>query len=251
MSGPVIFRGDGWTITGGPWQDSPPILADVIITDPPFDDATHSGHELELRDREEVTFEPVDPFDITPQLLARSRRWVVAFCAFAQLGQYQEAAGGMRKAGGCYVRDGAWRKIGPAPQLSGDRPATWGEAVAIMHPRPEGRMQWNGGGHAALWEFPPARGSERLHQTPKPIALMRKLVEDFTLPGETVWDPYMGAGTTGAACLDLGRRFVGHEIDPAMAELAARRLQGLDVKPIAIPHPNPQACIFDAMEEEG
>ncbi|KKN87386.1 hypothetical protein LCGC14_0258410 [marine sediment metagenome] len=194
-----------------------------------------------------MKFDPIDPFVVAPALLAVTRRWVVAFCSFAQLGQYQEAAGGMRKAGGNYVRDGAWKKTNPAPQMSGDRPATWGEAIAIMHPRARA-MQWNGGGHAAFWESPTARGKERLSQTPKPVALMCQLVEAFTLPGEIVWDAYMGSGTTGVACLELGRRFLGHELDPALAELAARRLQGLDVKPLA-PPPNPQTNIFASAED--
>ena len=44
----------------------------------------------------------------------------------------------------------------------------------------------------------------------KPLALMRQLIEDFTDPGELVWDPYGGSMTTGVACLQLGRRFLGH-----------------------------------------
>jgi len=111
-------------------------------------------------------------------------------------------------------------------------------------------MQWNGRGKAALWDAAPARGTERLHQTPKPLSLMRQLVEDFTLPGELVWDPYAGSGTTGVACLELGRRFLGQEKDADMAELAARRLSGLDVQPIA-PPPNPQTNIFAGSTENG
>lgn len=243
----MIHRGEGWEIRVGPWEDSPPAEVDVCITDPPFDASTHAGHELEIRNRAEVAFAPVDPLVVAPMLLAHTRRWVVAFCSFAQLGQYQTAAGGMRKDGGNYVRDGAWKKTNPAPQMSGDRPATWGEAIAIMHPRARA-MQWNGGGHAALWEAAPARGKERLSQTPKPVALMRMLVEAFTLPGEIVWDPYAGSATTGVACLELGRRFIGQEKNAELADLAARRLSGIDVQPLA-PPPNPQTSIFARAED--
>jgi DNA modification methylase len=52
-------------------------------------------------------------------------------------------------------------------------------------------------------------------------------VGDFSDPGELVCDPYAGSGTTGLACAQLGRSFLGWERDAAMAELAQRRLTGL------------------------
>jgi len=41
----VIYRGEGWEIRTGPWENSPPPEVDVCITDPPFDIATHVGHD--------------------------------------------------------------------------------------------------------------------------------------------------------------------------------------------------------------
>jgi len=60
----------------------------------------------------------------------------------------------------------------------------------------------------------------------KPLDLMLQLVLDFTEPGDLVLDPFAGSGTTGVACLSLGRRFVGWEIDEAFFEVACRRLRG-------------------------
>ena len=222
--GVKAWQGDGWEIHCGRWEDSAPDVADVILGDPGYDEATHEGHELDVRDRGVVGFEPACPEQITQPLLDMSRRWVVLFCAFEQLGDYKRAAGGMRKAGGGYVRGGAWVKSSPAPQMSGDRPGQWGEGIAIMHPS-GGSRRWAGGGCAGVWFGPSARGDERLHQTPKPLWLMLRLVEDFTEPGELVFDPYCGSGTTGVACLRLGRRFVGCEIQPHYAEIAAHRLE--------------------------
>ena len=59
----------------------------------------------------------------------------------------------------------------------------------------------------------------------KPIELMRQLVEDFTEPGETVLDSHMGSGTTGAACVELGRQFIGIELDPKHFATAQRRIE--------------------------
>lgn len=60
------------------------------------------------------------------------------------------------------------------------------------------------------------------HPTQKPLPLMRWCVE-FTKG--TVLDPFMGSGTTGVACAQLGRRFVGSEIEPRYFEIACRRIE--------------------------
>ena len=50
------------------------------------------------------------------------------------------------------------------------------------------------------------------HPSQKPIQLMRLLVEQFTGEGDTILDPFMGSGTTGVACVQTGRNFIGIEI---------------------------------------
>jgi len=67
------------------------------------------------------------------------------------------------------------------------------------------------------------RGSQ-LHPTQKPVALMRWIVERNTEHGDLVLDPYMGSGPVTKACLDLGRRYIGIEIEERYCEIAAQRL---------------------------
>jgi DNA modification methylase len=62
------------------------------------------------------------------------------------------------------------------------------------------------------------------HPCPKPIEWMRWLVGMYSVPGEVIFDPFMGSGTTGVACLEHGRRFVGIEVDPGYFRLAGQRL---------------------------
>jgi site-specific DNA-methyltransferase (adenine-specific) len=70
------------------------------------------------------------------------------------------------------------------------------------------------------------KGSRRDHPTQKPVCVMRFSVEQAgTLPGDTVLDPYMGAGTTGVACIRTGRNFVGIEIEPRYFDIAVRRIE--------------------------
>lgn len=60
---------------------------------------------------------------------------------------------------------------------------------------------------------------------------MRHLVEDFSDCTDTVFDPFMGSGTTGVACMQLGRRFIGCEIDPGYFDIAAKRIADAATQP--------------------
>ena len=62
------------------------------------------------------------------------------------------------------------------------------------------------------------------HPSPKPIEYIRCIIDRFTLPGELVLDPFLGSGTTGVACANLGRKFIGIEIEPKYFDIACRRI---------------------------
>jgi len=63
-----------------------------------------------------------------------------------------------------------------------------------------------------------------VHPTQKPIALMAYLIRTYTNPCETVLDFTMGSGTTGVACLNTGRRFIGIELDDKYFKIAKQRI---------------------------
>jgi len=66
---------------------------------------------------------------------------------------------------------------------------------------------------------------EREHPTQKPVALMEYLIKTYTNEGETVLDFTMGSGTTGVACMNLNRRFMGIELDNKYFEIAKERIE--------------------------
>ena len=63
-----------------------------------------------------------------------------------------------------------------------------------------------------------------VHPTQKPVALMEYLIRTYTNEGETVLDNTMGSGTTGVACENTGRRFIGIERDPTYFDVAVGRI---------------------------
>jgi site-specific DNA-methyltransferase (adenine-specific) len=62
------------------------------------------------------------------------------------------------------------------------------------------------------------------HPTQKPVALFEYLIKTYTNEGETVLDNCMGSGTTGVACKNINRNFIGIEIDPTYFEIAKKRI---------------------------
>lgn len=64
----------------------------------------------------------------------------------------------------------------------------------------------------------------RFHPTQKPVALLEYLIKTYTNKGETVLDNCMGSGSTGVACVNTGRKFIGIELDNKYYEIAKQRI---------------------------
>lgn len=66
---------------------------------------------------------------------------------------------------------------------------------------------------------------KRLHPTQKPVALLEDLIQTFSNPGDTVLDFTMGSGSTGVACVNTGRNFIGIELDDHYFSVAKERIE--------------------------
>lgn len=241
----MIATGPGWSMRLGDCIAGLRELADdsvdVTITDPPYDDHTHRsgrrgdhnqarypnrgyriGREKQFSKQRDLGFAAItaEQMNAAAEQFARvTRRWVNVFCAIEMVGDSAADDGhgwraALERAGLEYVRTCVWHKLGSTPQFTGDRPAQAVEAIVVAH-RP-GRKRWNGGGKHGYYAHPivleRGHGEVRLHTTQKPLSLVRELVRDFSEPGELVLDAYAGSATTGVACVQEGRQFVGWEL---------------------------------------
>lgn len=237
-----------WTIVEGNCLDILPALAPQsvahIIADPPYSEDVHTksragarkvplaGGDKRVRGAErsrsvEFGFEHItqDQREAMADECARlASRWTLVFSDVESSHLWR---GALTSAGLDYCRTGGWIKLGATPQFTGDRPGVGFEAITICHPK--GRKRWNGGGTHGVWSHAIALNrngkGDRVHPTQKPLSLMLELIALFTDPGEIVLDPYAGAGTTGVACLRLGRRFIGIERRPEYAKISRERLE--------------------------
>jgi DNA modification methylase len=88
----------------------------------------------------------------------------------------------------------------------------------------DGELAWTSRDRA-LREFtkcPKGQGAE--HPTQKPIEVMAWCL-GFLPDARTILDPFMGSGTTGVACVQLGRKFIGIELDPGYFDIACKRIE--------------------------
>lgn len=69
------------------------------------------------------------------------------------------------------------------------------------------------------------KDKEKIHPTQKPVGLLEYLIKTYTSDGEIVLDNCMGSGSTGIACLNTNRKFIGIELDEKYFEMAKNRIE--------------------------
>ena len=196
-------------------MDVLPILdkVDAVITDPPYDEKTHSGHLSKVVNRQDLGFDKLLDFQKFIDIcVEKASRWVIMTCATSHVLESMNRED--------FIRMGIWVKPNGAPQFTGDRPGTGWESVAIFHRK--GRKKWNGGGHHAVWITNIESGQ---HPTQKPIFLFSKFIEQFTDNNNLILDPFMGSGTTGVAAIQMGRKFIGIEREESYFNIACERIE--------------------------
>jgi site-specific DNA-methyltransferase (adenine-specific) len=240
MVDPVII-GD-CTLYLGDCREILPMLdrVDAVISDPPFEAEAHTqqrralgrGHEDGRRDilNAALPFAAIDEASrslISVQVSRLAKGWVLIFCQAEAVGDWRAA---LEAAGAKYRRAMVWVKPDGMPQFSSDRPGMGYESIVSAWAG-GGASKWNGGGKHGVFVIPKHDagnghgGASNPHPTTKPMRLMSELVALFTEPAALVLDPFMGSGTTGVACVQHGRRFIGIELEPKYFDVACQRIE--------------------------
>ena len=95
--------------------------------------------------------------------------------------------------------------------------------VMIAH-KDGGKLLWADDGTAArniYSEMPPRN---RQHPNEKPVSMVEHFLRLHSVSHNTILDPFMGSGTTGVACVKLGRKFIGIELEPKYFDIACQRI---------------------------
>lgn len=101
---------------------------------------------------------------------------------------------------------------------------SWSDSSFSKRPSHKAYQQTITGYPRSVLKHPSESGT--VHPTQKPLSLMEYLVRTYTNDGETVLDNCMGSGTTGVACANTGRKFIGIERDKDYFDIARKRIEG-------------------------
>lgn len=215
----TLWHGDSREIMSGMSDGS----VDAVITDPPYTARTHgmaksnAGRGIGVRAIDFEAFTDDDLHFTLREFGRLTRRWVVTSLDYRHAFQADaNPPEGLR-----VLRLGVWVKTNPMPQISADRPGQGWEAIAYMH-RADIKPTWAGGGKSGNYVLPVQQGQG--HPTAKPLSMVSDWVRLFTTPGDTIFDPFAGSGTTLRAAVDNGRRAIGVELEERYCEVIAKRL---------------------------
>jgi len=148
------------------------------------------------------------------------------FCLFSDWRQLPATTDAMQFAGVIWRGIAVWDKMHSRPVP--DRFRSQAEYVAWGT---NGPREHNSRSKASdtvylpgVFQCRPPTGEERQHMTQKPVRLMKDML-GIARQDETVLDPFMGSGTTGVACVELGRKFIGIEINEKYFDIACKRIE--------------------------
>ena len=230
---------------------------DHIITDPPYEESHHvSKNSLRGRfrvdsgpDLKGLDFSSIDAIrtDVVAISQAYCTGWFIAFCTIEGVSRWADAINLSQMK---YKRACVWVKPDSTPQLNGQGPAQGVECFVTAWAG-SSYSRGNAGGKRGVYKHnvnPPDRHGG--HPTEKPWRLFSELLADFTNQGEIILDPFMGSGTTGVACVKLGRKFIGIELDEAYFDIACKRIDDALKRPDLFVQSAPPKAKQDAFDYE-
>ena len=212
------------------------ITVDAIITDPPYNISKDNNfHTMSSANRQGLDFGDWDRnFDLTSWLklsdkLLKNGGNIIIFNSFLNIGFIAKELEKLNYSIKDLIR---WVKPNPMPRNIKRRFVVDCE-YAIWAVK--GKQKWTFNVLEKPYMRPqiicsrPAGKEKTIHPTQKPINLINKLINIFTNKDDLVLDPFMGSGTTGVACQQLNRKFIGIEINKEYFLVAQKRINNGDL----------------------
>lgn len=209
---------------------------DAVVTDPPYEAVMQNKWGVLSRQapsshvrHEALGFAAIDEVrkGVAEAVKLACSGWGIFFCMAEGVRAWRDE---IEASGAKYKRAMVWIKPDAMPQFNGQGPSVGHEMMVSAWYGP-GHSRWNGGGKPGTFIYNKNTPGGGEHPTQKPVPLLSEIVHLFSFQGDLVCDPFMGSGTTGVACVKLGRRFIGIEIDEGYFDIACRRIREAYAQP--------------------
>lgn len=198
----------------------PSLKCSAVITDPPYSERTHSGHDATKDIRTGLGYSFWTESNVTrfvSQCHSICSGWIVAMTDHTLAPIWERE---FQSSGRYAFAPLPYFAPGSRVRLTGDGPSSWTDWIIVA--RTKAQIKWGTlpGGYVKQSGW-----GEHEWMGGKPVGLMNRLVLDYSRPGDVVCDPCMGGGTTAIACINTGRRFIGIERDKAAFDHSVNRLR--------------------------
>jgi len=214
----------------------PSASVDLILTDPPYNLNPYSTGNMKFSWRKDInndlaewdkeSFGPADWVDEFKRILKPTGN-IFAFCSYNLMGKWHAAFDPEFDTFQFIV----WHKTNPVPKF---RKAGFLNSCELIVCVWNKGHTWNFGRQNEMHNFiesPICMGAERVkhpvHPTQKPVKILKHIINIASKPGDLVFDPFMGVGSTGVAALELDRHFLGVEIDKDYFNATEKRLKAI------------------------
>ena len=197
-------------------KSMPDKSVDLVLTDPPYNEVNREDSGLRCLNKGAADLMPINILALANEFTRLVRGSVYVWCGFKQVSAWCDAL----ELNQFSIRVGAWNKTNPSP-MNGDSLWLSGIELCVFGRLPNAYFSEHC--KKPVWSGP----SELVDgfPVPKPLWLMRELIEASCSPDGVVLDPFAGSGTTCVAAKILGRKYIGIEISPVYAEIARKRVE--------------------------
>lgn len=189
-------------------KDIPDGSVDMVLTDPHYGKKSHNGTNgfgvAKSRKYSGGWDGTVPPKEVFQQMIRISKNLIIF---------------GGNYFGNFLPHSNGWIFWDKKGDIAFQNPFADGELIYTTFNRPVKRIVFKQQG------FITDSKDKRYHPTQKPTELLQQLIEMFTKHEQTILDPFMGSGSTGVACVNTGRKFIGIEKDEHYFEIASKRIR--------------------------
>jgi site-specific DNA-methyltransferase (adenine-specific) len=199
-------------------KDIPDGSIDMVLTDPPYGMDFQSNYRGEkyAKIKNDSCLNWLDVFSDELFRVSAENTAHYVFCSFHNVDKFKQSLEKNFKIKNILI----WEKNNTS---MGDLKADFAPKYEMIIFIQKGRRLINGKRDPNIMRF--NRTGNNLHPTQKPVDLIEYLIEKFSNEDELVLDPFMGSGTTGVACINTNRNFIGIEIDPTYFDIACKRIE--------------------------
>ena len=207
---------------------------DFILTDPPYNLGQHSTGNIPLPGRSAMNNDVADwdKIDFNPEewceefiRILKPTGNLFIFTSYNQIGRWYNCLDHRFDTSNFMI----WHKTNPAPKIF---KAGFLNSCEMIFTCWNKKHTWNFISQSEMHNFiqspicmPPERLKNPKHPAQKPVSILKKMIEIASDKDDIVFDPFMGVGSTGVAALELGRRFIGVELDDSYFAAAKKRIE--------------------------